>query len=267
MGLPQGYSTSSNVSKETAESSASILRAAAWLRRRFARGQRALTAGVSLFVVSAVGALAATDYSDYSGFSGASSTTVSTIRIGATTDSETSITASSLATGDDNTGTDDEDGVTLPSSLVAGTTGSIIVNVTNTSGATVFLNAWIDYNKNGSLTDSGEQIAANTTIATGTSNSNRTINFTVPAGATLGNVGVRVRLTSTSSPGTTGLSGNGEVEDYLVQICPAITVGPTTLGTATVGTAYSQTISASGGSSPYSFSVSSGTLPDGLTLS
>ena len=51
MGLPQGYSTSSNVSKETAESSASILRAAAWLRRRFARGQRALTAGVSLFVV------------------------------------------------------------------------------------------------------------------------------------------------------------------------------------------------------------------------
>ncbi|MFZ2281454.1 MAG: putative Ig domain-containing protein, partial [Prosthecobacter sp.] len=192
---------------------------------------------------------------------------VSTIRIGATTDGEPSVTASSLATGDDNTGTDDEDGVTLPSSLVTGTSGSIIVNVTNTSGATVFLNAWIDYNKNGSLTDSGEQIASNTMIATGSSNSNRTINFTVPSGATLGNVGVRVRLTSTSSPTPLGLKGNGEVEDYLVQICPAITVGPTTLGTATVGTAYSQTISASGGTSPYSFSVSSGTLPDGLTLS
>ncbi|WP_397383790.1 beta strand repeat-containing protein, partial [Prosthecobacter sp.] len=226
-----------------------------------------MTAGITLFVASAVGALAATDFSDYSLFGSASSTTVSTIRIGATTDSETAITSNALATGDDTTGTDDEDGVTFPSSLVTGTTGSMVVNVTNTSGATVFLNAWIDYNKNGSLTDSGEQVATNTTIVNGSSNSNRTINFTVPAGASVGNVGMRVRLTSTSSPTPLGLKGNGEVEDYLVQICPSITVGPTTLGTATVGTAYSQTISASGGSSPYSFSVSSGTLPDGLSLS
>lgn len=267
MGFPQGYSSTSNVSKETDGSTASILRAPAWVRGRFAKGQRTLTAGISLFVLSAVGAMAASDFSDYNAFSSASSTVVSTIRIGATTDSESNINSNALATGDDLNGTDDEDGVTLPASLITGTSNSIVVNVTNTSGATVYLNAWIDYNKNGLLTDSGEQIASNTTIATGTSNSNRTITFTVPAGATLGNVGLRVRLTSNSSPGSTGNTGNGEVEDYLVQICPSITLGPTTLGTATVGTAYSQTISASGGASPYTFSVSSGTLPAGLSLS
>jgi len=237
------------------------------MKRRCARGERALTAGISLFVVSAVAALAAGDFSDYNGFASASSNVVSTIRIGATTDSEAGITANATATGDDNAGIDDEDGVTLPASLVTGTTGSMIVKVTNTSGATAFLNAWIDYNKNGSLTDSGEQVATNVTIATGSSNLNRSLTFTVPSGATLGNVGVRVRLTSTSSPGSTGGSGNGEVEDYLVQICPAITLGPTSLGSASVGTPYSQAISASGGTAPYNYSVSSGTLPDGLTLS
>ncbi|MDI1315173.1 putative Ig domain-containing protein, partial [Prosthecobacter sp.] len=267
MGLPTGYSSPSNVSKEAGDSTVVIRRAAAWVLGRCARGQRSLTAGITLFVASAVAALAATDFSDYNLFGSASSTTVSTIRIGALTDSETSITANASATGDDNTGSDDEDGVTLPVSLVTGTTGSMVVRVTNASGSTVYLNAWIDFNNNGVLTNTGEQIATNTTITNGTSNANRTINFSVPSGASIGDVGVRVRLTSTSSPGSTGQSGNGEVEDYLVQICPTITVGPTSLSSATVGTPYSQTISASGGSSPYSFSVSSGSLPDGLTLS
>jgi len=47
---------------------------------------------------------------------------------------------------------------------------------------------------------------------------------------------------------------------------PTITLSPTTLPTATTGTAYSQTISASGGTSPYAYSLSSGSLPNGLTL-
>ena len=211
--------------------------------------------------------MAATDFSDYSALGSASSTTVSTIKIGATTDSEAVITADSTATGDDLTGTDDEDGVTLPASLVSGASGSFTVNVTNTSGASVFLNAWIDFNGNGLLTDAGEQVAANTVIATGTSNSNKTISFTVPATATSGKVGVRVRLTSTSTPGSTGLSGNGEVEDNLVLICPTITISPTSLPSAAVGAAFTQTLTSSGGASPYTYSVTSGTLPGGLSLS
>lgn len=48
---------------------------------------------------------------------------------------------------------------------------------------------------------------------------------------------------------------------------PVITLTPTTLPGGTVGTVYSQTFSASGGSSPYSFAVISGALPAGLVLS
>ena len=49
--------------------------------------------------------------------------------------------------------------------------------------------------------------------------------------------------------------------------CPTITVNPSTLPNGKKNTAYSQTITASGGSSPYTFSKTSGTLPTGITLS
>ncbi len=49
-------------------------------------------------------------------------------------------------------------------------------------------------------------------------------------------------------------------------VCPTITVSPATLPSGTVGVAYSQTVSGSGGALPYSFAVSAGTLPTGLTL-
>jgi uncharacterized repeat protein (TIGR01451 family) len=51
-----------------------------------------------------------------------------------------------------------------------------------------------------------------------------------------------------------------------VATCSAITVGPATLPGATVGVAYSQTLTGSGGAAPYTFSLASGTLPAGLTL-
>jgi hypothetical protein len=49
-------------------------------------------------------------------------------------------------------------------------------------------------------------------------------------------------------------------------ICPAITLSPTTLPNAVVGIPYNQTVSASGGIAPYAYSVSSGALPNGLSL-
>jgi hypothetical protein len=51
-----------------------------------------------------------------------------------------------------------------------------------------------------------------------------------------------------------------------VIVCPIITVNPATLPNATVGTPYNQTVSASGGTGPYTFAVSSGALPGGLIL-
>ncbi len=160
------------------------------------------------------------DFGDNSSIGSASSTLVTSLKIGATTDKESAATTNATATGDDLTGSDDEDGVTIPVSVMRGVAASMTVNVTNTTGSTAYLNVWIDYNNNGVLTDSGEQVATNTTISNGTSNSNRTVNFTAPATVSLGAAGVRVRLTSTSSPGPASASGNGEVEDHLVTILP-----------------------------------------------
>jgi hypothetical protein len=47
---------------------------------------------------------------------------------------------------------------------------------------------------------------------------------------------------------------------------PTLTLSPSTLPSWTQAVPYSQTITASGGTSPYSFSLLSGTLPTGLTL-
>ena len=48
--------------------------------------------------------------------------------------------------------------------------------------------------------------------------------------------------------------------------CPTIALSPATLPAGTTGTAYSQTITASGGTAPYTFAVTIGSLPGGLSL-
>ena len=48
---------------------------------------------------------------------------------------------------------------------------------------------------------------------------------------------------------------------------PAVAIGPATLPDGVAGTAYTLTLSANNGTGPYSFSVASGALPPGLTLS
>lgn len=169
---------------------------------------------------------AAADFGDFSGFATASSTVAAAIKIGALTDTEMIATTDASATGDDNTGSDDEDGLSVPAAMAQASASSMAANVTNTSGATVYLSAWIDFNRNGSLADAGEQIAANIGIASGTVGATQTINFSVPAAAAPGTAGVRVRLTSTINPGPTGAAGSGEVEDTIT----TITVPPLSLG-------------------------------------
>jgi hypothetical protein len=53
----------------------------------------------------------------------------------------------------------------------------------------------------------------------------------------------------------------------LIEAAPTLTVSPSTLPNAEVGVPYSQTLVAAGGTAPYIFSLSSGTLPPGLNLS
>ena len=69
-------------------------------------------------------------------------------------------------------------------------------------------------------------------------------------------------VAATDAVGCSGSRG------YTIAVsCPTVTLAPPTLPSATVGTSYSQALSASGGTSPYAFSVTAGALPAGLTLS
>lgn len=69
-------------------------------------------------------------------------------------------------------------------------------------------------------------------------------------------------VTATDAFGVTGSQA------YTIAVAaPAIAVTPASLNPATGGSSYSQVFGASGGSIPYSYSVSSGRLPTGLSLS
>ncbi|MFN7973831.1 MAG: Ig domain-containing protein [Acidobacteriota bacterium] len=86
-------------------------------------------------------------------------------------------------------------------------------------------------------------------LLSGTPTTSGTFNFTITA-------------TDTNTPACTG-----SLAYTLVVDCPAITIIPAALVSGTVGTPYSQLITAGGGTAPYTFAVTAGALPPGLTLS
>ncbi|HNG34785.1 MAG TPA: putative Ig domain-containing protein, partial [Blastocatellia bacterium] len=66
---------------------------------------------------------------------------------------------------------------------------------------------------------------------------------------------------ATAANGCTGL------QTYTINVaCPTVTLNPVTLPNGATGTAYSQTLTANGGTSPHTFVISAGALPGGLTL-
>src|SRR5207247_997823 len=108
-------------------------------------------------------------------------------------------------------------------------------------------------------------------------------NFTIsagalPAGLTLSSTGTisgtpaavgTFSFTVTAQDSTTGPAApyTGSQNYSLTVAAPSITITPSSLPGAQAGAAYSQTLSGSGGTAPYSnFNISAGTLPAGLTL-
>ena len=96
---------------------------------------------------------------------------------------------------------------------------------------------------------------------------------TLPSGLSLNSAGV---LSGTPTAGgtfnftieATDTDGfTGDQAYALTVIAPTITLSPTSLPSINGGTAYSQTLTASGGKSPHTFAVTAGTLPTGLSLS
>lgn len=115
------------------------------------------------------------------------------------------------STGDDVNGVqDDEDGV-FAGGLTVGANSTIIVNVSGPS----FLNAWIDWNRDGDWNDFGEFVLTNRALARGNNN----LVIAVPAGANAGVTYARFRLTSGATAALpTGILPDGEVEDHAMVI-------------------------------------------------
>jgi hypothetical protein len=133
-----------------------------------------------------------------------------------------------------------------PTSLPNGTQGTAYSQALTTSGGA----APYTYAITAGALPSGLTLSSSGTIS-GTPTANGTYNFTVTA--------------TDNSPGPGPYSGS---RAYTLTInAPTITLSPTTLPGGTVGVAYSQTLMASGGTAPYSYAISAGALPAGLTLS
>ncbi len=104
---------------------------------------------------------------------------------------------------------------------------------------------------------------ANSVVQVGTS-SPATFPATFPASLTGLTAGTRytARAYATNSVGTS----YGSALSFTT-LTPTIVVAPATLPDGLVGAAYTQTLTASGGSAPYSYTITAGALPGGLTLS
>lgn len=131
-----------------------------------------------------------------------------------------------------------------PTSLTRGSVGVAYSQTLAAAGGIAPYSAWTI--TSGAL-PAGLTLNASTGVISGT-----------PTAAASPATSITVRVNDTN-----GCQGTQVVT---LQVCPVITLAPTTPATGIVGTAYSQTITASGGAAPYTFAVTSGTLPAGLSL-
>jgi len=143
---------------------------------------------------------------------------VSSLFLGATIDPELDGQPNMSATGDDEDGLNDNDGVELTSLIVPGR----VATMTVTASAPGLLNAWIDWNGDGDWGDAGEQFFTDVALTAGP---NPLTTPTLPkTGATSALTFVRFRFASGGGLTPRGLAADGEVEDYAVHINVALPV-------------------------------------------
>lgn len=114
------------------------------------------------------------------------------------------------ADGDDADGSDDEDGVAFTTVAMTGYTATLAV----TASAAGLLNAWIDFDGDGTWLGAGEQIFTDLAVAPGV----QMLGLSVPATAALGVAYSRFRLDSAGGLSPDGPALDGEVEDHAVEI-------------------------------------------------
>lgn len=145
-----------------------------------------------------------------------------TFRLGASVDADSNGQPTTDADGDDVVlapAVDDEDGVSFQSVLVRtddSTTKASLVVTASLDGTTGFLNAWIDFNNDGSWDGTDEQIVDGLQLNEGLN----LLTVTVPQGvAAIGaQVTTRFRLSTWQTVAEDGFAQTGEVEDHIVTV-------------------------------------------------
>ncbi|WP_234999233.1 GEVED domain-containing protein, partial [Photobacterium andalusiense] len=124
---------------------------------------------------------------------------------------------SSVAEGDDNAGTDDED-ATISGGQEGDTDYSTTITVTNTTGVNVYLNAWVDWNLNGSF-EASEHVT--TTVAP--ADTSKTLTWSGLSPLVPAYYPMRIRLGDIILNATdfVGYGGDGEIEDHRIFVAPA----------------------------------------------
>lgn len=123
---------------------------------------------------------------------------------------------------------------TATTDLVQGS--NVPISVTTLSGLNAIISVWIDFNQNGIYeTTEWTQVATNNPPGVPA-----TVMVNIPAGALLGQTGMRVRTRETGNPnGATNACtsfGSGETEDYVVNIIAATPCTGTPTAGATIST-------------------------------
>ncbi len=186
--------------------------------------------------------------------------------LGYKVDVESNHQPDSDAMGDDSHGVDDEDGITFHSDTL--TPGSVFGGVITISDAG-YLNAWIDFNRDGDWDDEYEHVMDNESITS----TNATFSwpvYTIGKGKTY----ARFRFSSQTGLGPGGSAEDGEVEDYCltlagtdpvddeglsnVSVSSTVNEGSMATLTGNAGCAGTLNIGWGDGSSPETFSLDAG---------
>ncbi|MCX6044159.1 MAG: Ig-like domain-containing protein [Chloroflexi bacterium] len=135
--------------------------------------------------------------------------------LGAQVDTEPDGQPNANATGDDTANNDDDDGVTLPATLVTCERTLFTVQ----ASAQGYLNAWVDFNNDGDWADVDEQIVRGVSLGAGAN----LLSFFVPCQAKPDSVAghpsfARFRFSAIPNLSFLGDAPDGEVEDYAVSI-------------------------------------------------
>jgi len=154
-----------------------------------------------------------------------------TLFMGTAPDPEGDGTASPTAASDS------DDGVTLP-----GFQQNVSVTVPVSVTGSGYLQAWVDWDGDGSFVAVGEQIAQNVSDggagdADGVVNGTISLAVTPPSSTTLSQTFARFRWSSLQGLTSTGFASDGEVEDYALTITGSITHNCGT-GSSSTGSGY-----------------------------